>query len=113
MGKINLVVFDLSGTTVQDDNTVAKSLHQAAVEYDLDVPLEAFEKTIGTNKIHLYQYMIARSRGQQVTFEAFEQHNFPDLLEEANLIFRRYSEIMLAYYKNHVAAMPGAATDLL
>ena len=108
MGKIKLVVFDLSGTTVQDDNAVAKSLHQAAVEYGLEVALDEFEKTIGTNKIHLYQYMIARSRGQQVNFEAFEQYNFPDLLEEANLIFHRYSEIMLAYYQNHVAAMAGA-----
>ena len=57
--SIELVVFDLSGTTVEDDNAVAKSLYTAAQEFNLDVSLEDFEKTIGTNKIHLYQYMIA------------------------------------------------------
>ena len=108
MSKIKLVVFDLSGTTVEDDNAVAKSLHQAAQECGLDVPLEDFEKTIGTNKIHLYQYMIARSQGKDVQFEDFEKYNFPEILEEANKIFERYSVIMLDYYRKNVRPLPGA-----
>jgi len=108
MSKIKLVVFDLSGTTVEDDNAVAKSLHQAAVEFGLGVDLIEFQRTIGTNKIHLYQYMIARNRGQKVVFEEFEKYNFPDIQDEAMKIFHRYSEIMLDYYRRHVSAMPGA-----
>lgn len=106
--KIKLVVFDLSGTTVEDDNAVAKSLHQAAVEYGLPVTLEAFQKTIGTNKIHLYQYMIAQHKGQSVKFADFEKYAFPDLEAEAMKLFGRYSEIMLDYYRNYVTAMPRA-----
>lgn len=108
MGKISLVIFDLSGTTVYDDNAVAKSLFEAAKEFELDVILEDFEKTIGTNKIHLYQFMIARSKGKQVSIEDFEKYDFPDLHKEAMVIFERYSEIMIDYYKNNVKAMPGA-----
>lgn len=108
MKNIKMIVFDLSGTTVEDDNAVAKSLHQAAIEYGLQLPLSEFEKTIGTNKIHLYQYHIARNKGQQIEFEDFERKSFPDLYEEATKIFGRYSVIMLDYYKNNIKAMPGA-----
>lgn len=108
MQNIKMIVFDLSGTTVEDDNAVAKSLHQASAEHGLKVPLSEFEKTIGTNKIHLYQYHIALNRGQKIDFEDFEKKSFPDLLEEAMVIFNRYSVIMLDYYKNHIRAMEGA-----
>lgn len=33
MSKISMVVFDLSGTTVSDDNAVAKSLYEAYLMY--------------------------------------------------------------------------------
>lgn len=102
-----MVVFDLSGTTVEDDNAVAKSLHQAAVEYGLQLPLIEFEKTIGTNKIHLYQYLIAKSMGRNIGFEDLERKSFPDLYEEALKIFERYSVIMLNYYKENVKPIPG------
>lgn len=108
MSKVKLVVFDLSGTTVQDDNAVAKSLFEAAQEFNLGVTLEDFEKTIGTNKIHLYQYMIAKNRGIDVRFEEFEKYNFPDILDEAMVVFKRYSEIMINYYLTNTEAMEGA-----
>jgi len=107
MKKNKLVVFDLSGTTVEDDNAVAKSLHQAAIEYGLQVPLCEFEKTIGTNKIHLYQYHLALSKGQTIGFEDFERTKFPELEDEAMKIFERYSVIMLDYYNHHVKAISG------
>ena len=108
MDKIQLIVFDLSGTTVQDDNAVAKCLHQAAREFGLDVSLADFERTIGTNKIRLYQYMIAKTQGKDVQIERLEQYHFPEYESEAMEIFRAYSKIMIAYYEQHVAAMPGA-----
>ncbi|MEO1010212.1 MAG: HAD family hydrolase [Bacteroidota bacterium] len=108
MKNVKLVVFDLSGTTVEDDNAVAKSLHQAAVEYGLNVPLGTFQKTIGTNKIHLYQYLIAQSKGETVALEDFEKYDFPHLLKEAMALFNNYSVIMLNYYHRHVKAMTGA-----
>jgi len=108
MSKIKLVVFDLSGTTVEDDNAVAKSLHQASVEHGLSVPLEDFEKSIGTNKIHMYQYLIARSRGRELDFADLEKQQNHEFHEEAMQLFDRYAVIMLNYYNKQVQAMPGA-----
>lgn len=108
MTKIKLVIFDLSGTTVEDDNAVAKSLHQAAQEYGLDVPLIEFQKTIGTNKIHLFQFMIARGKGVDVTIDEFEKYDFPEIYTEAKKIFDSYSIIMLDYYRKNARAMSGA-----
>jgi len=108
MSKIKLVVFDLAGTTVEDDKAVAGCLHKAALEFGLHVDLDDFQKTIGTNKIHLYQYMIARDRGQDVSFADLEKNDFPELYAEAHQIFERYSVIMLDHYRNEVKPMPGA-----
>lgn len=108
MKNIKMIIFDLSGTTVEDYNAVAKSLHQASVEHGLNVPLSEFEKTIGTNKIHLYQYHIGLNRGQKIEFQDFELKSFPDLLEEAMVVFNRYSVIMLDYYKHNIRPMSGA-----
>lgn len=108
MKKINLVVFDLSGTTIEDENAVAKSLYTAACEFNLPVTLREFEESIGTNKIHLYQYMIARSRGKDVHLEDLEKYSFQDIEKEAMIIFQRYSEIMIDYYRENVRALEGA-----
>lgn len=108
MGKISLIVFDLSGTTVSDDNAVAKCLYEGAKHHGLDVTIEDFEKTIGTNKIRLYEFMIARANGKQVSIEHLEQYRFPEYHEEALVVFDHYSALMVNYYKNEVKPMPGA-----
>lgn len=105
---LKLVICDLSGTTVEDDNAVAKCLHQAAQEFGLPVTLEAFQRSIGTNKIHLYQYMIAQSRGEDLTIDQLEKKRYPELEAEAMRLFERYTEIMIAYYETQVRPMPGA-----
>lgn len=107
MYKTKLAIFDLSGTTVEDDNAVAKSLYKAAKEHGLNVSLEDFEKSIGTNKIHLYQYMIAKTKGQNVKIEDFEKYEFPEILEEAMLIFNTYTDIMISYYKENIRPIEG------
>ena len=64
MSKIKMVMFDLSGTTVYDDTGVRDCLYKAAVEFKLKTTPEEILLHMGTNKIHLYQYLIARSRGK-------------------------------------------------
>lgn len=108
MGKIKLVVFDLSGTTVRDDNAVARCLHQSAKKFGINTTIADFQKTIGTNKIKLFEFMIARDSGYQVSIEQFETYQFPAYHERAIEIFNDYSKRMLDYYNNHVREMPGA-----
>ncbi len=108
MKQLKLIVFDLSGTTVYDDNAVAKCLCTAANHHGLNVTVDEFEKTIGTNKIHLYEFMLARKHGENISIGELERVRFSEYHEEALQIFDHYSELMVAYYQNEVQAMPGA-----
>ena len=104
----SLVVFDLSGTTVSDDNAVAKCLFQAGLHFGLKATLEDFEKTIGTNKIHLYEHMLAQDNGLDVSIGSLETQRFPQFHDKALEIFDHYSVLMVSFYRNEVKAMPGA-----
>lgn len=106
--RIQMVVFDLSGTTIADDNAVARCLHRAAVANGLDTPLSVFEQTIGTNKIHLYAFLLARAAGADIGIERLEQVRFPEHHDRALEIFRHYSQLMIAHYETGTLAMPGA-----
>ena len=77
MSKISMVMFDLSGTTVYDDTGVRDCLYKAAQEYDLDTTPDEILLHMGTNKIHLYQFLIARSQGQDIDFKDFEKIQDP------------------------------------
>ena len=107
MGKISMIMFDLSGTTVHDDTGVRDCLYKAAVEFGLETTPEEILLHMGTNKIHLYQFLIARSQGKEVEIEDFERRIFPETREEAVKVFDRYSEIMCNHYKNEVREIPG------
>lgn len=104
-----MVMFDLSGTTVHDDTGVRDCLHQAAVEFGLPVTPEEILLHMGTNKIHLYQYLIARSQGKPVDFRDFEKYQDPSTLEVATRVFHRYEEIMIRHYRTEVKEVPGAS----
>jgi len=108
LSKIKLVVFDLSGTTVYDDNAVAKCLYEGALKFGINTTIEDFQKTIGTNKIRLYEFMIARDMGYTVSIEQLESLSFPEFNKQAMKVFDYYSGLMVEYYRHEVRAMPGA-----
>ena len=83
MGKISMVMFDLSGTTVYDDTGVRDCLFQAAQEYNLKTTPEEILYNMGTNKIHLYQFLIARQMGKKIDIEDFEKIKDPETYEQA------------------------------
>jgi len=107
--KIKLAVFDLAGTTIRDDHGVRDCLHQAAREFNLQTTPDEIQLHMGTNKIHLYQFLIAKAQGAKVEFRDFEKMESPETLEFATKIFHRYEEIMIAYYRREVLEIPGAA----
>ena len=109
MGKISMVMFDLSGTTVYDDTGVRDCLYKAAQEYKLNTTPDEILLHMGTNKIHLYQFLIARSQGKKIDIEDFEKIKDPDTYEEAVTVFNRYTQIMIDHYHNEVKEVPGAS----
>ena len=109
MNKVSMVMFDLSGTTVFDDTGVRDCLYKAAVEFDLKTTPDEILLNMGTNKIHLYQFLISKSQGKNLSIEDFEKLKDPKTYEEAKKIFDRYTEIMIEHYRNNVKEVPGAA----
>jgi len=109
MGKISMVMFDLSGTTVQDDTGVRDCLYQAAVEFGLDTTPEEILLHMGTNKIHLYQFLIAREQGTKIDIKNLERIKDPGSYERAKEVFDRYQEIMIEHYRKNVQEVPGAS----
>jgi len=95
MGKISMVMFDLSGTTVYDDTGVRDSLYKAAVEFKIKTTPDEIMFNMGTNKIHLYQFLIARQMGKKIDIEDFEKIKDPETYEPAKKVFDRYQQIML------------------
>jgi phosphonatase-like hydrolase len=109
MERIRLVIFDLSGTTVEDDTGVGECLYRAADEFDLRTSRDEILTHLGTNKIHLYQYLIARRQGRQISLAEFEREQDPETQAEARRIFDRYQELMIAHYRAHCREIPGAS----
>jgi phosphonatase-like hydrolase len=109
MSKISMVMFDLSGTTVYDDTGVRDCLYKAAQEFKLNTTPEEILLNMGTNKIHLYQFLISRARGKKIGIEDFEKMKDPDTYEEAVTVFNRYTKIMIDHYHNEVKEVPGAS----
>lgn len=109
MKNLKLAVFDLAGTTIQDDHGVRDCLYQAAQEHHLPSSPEEIQLHMGTNKIRLYQFLIARAQGARTDFREFEKFESPETLELATQVFHRYEEIMIAYYRQEVREIPGAA----
>ena len=103
-----MAMFDLAGTTIRDDNGVRDCLHQAALEFQLPATPDEIQLHMGTNKIHLYQYLIAKASGARLDFRDFEKTQSPETRALAEKIFHRYEEIMLAYYHREVREIPGA-----
>ena len=109
MSKISMVMFDLSGTTVHDDTGVRDCLYRAAQEFDLNTTSDEILLHMGTNKIHLYQFLLARSKGKKIGIEDFEKIRDPDTYDDAVKIFNRYTELMIGHYRKEVREVPGAS----
>lgn len=109
MAKVSMVMFDLSGTTVEDDMGVRDCLYQAAVEHGLETTPDEILYHMGTNKIHLYQFLLARQAGRQIDIREFESTKDPSTLDEALKIFDRYTGLMVAHYRTKTREVQGAA----
>lgn len=109
MNPIRMVMFDLSGTTVADDSGVRDCLFRAAEEHGLQTTPDEILYHMGTNKIHLYQFLLARQQGQALSIQDFALAQDPATREKALAVFDRYQELMVQHYRNHVEEIPGTS----
>ncbi len=110
MPAVRMVMFDLAGTTIRDDNCVAECLYRAAQESGLDCSLEDIQQNIGTNKRDLYRMLICRSRGGVATLADLGQVSVSS--DEARLAedtFQLYERYMLEHYAHEIQEVPGTS----
>jgi phosphonatase-like hydrolase len=110
MPRISLVVFDLAGTTVHDDDFVTRCLYEGARQVGLATSCAEIGRNIGTNKRHLYRWLIARGRGADLLLEQMGTARLDDAGERlADEAFRRYEQEMIALYRSECREVDGTS----
>ncbi|MFW0718170.1 HAD-IA family hydrolase [Pedobacter sp. N23S346] len=103
--SIKLVVFDMAGTTVKDENKVTQTFKNALQEYGYDVsdqiinPLMGYKKIVAITKmLHLYEADLSKITS--------------DLIHQIHETFVR---LMIEYYQqaDFLEALPNAESTLL
>lgn len=98
MGPIQLVVFDLAGTTIEDDGAVLTCLVETAQAYDLPGTPDELNALMGMNKREVFGLLAARL------------HPADAALAErlADTALETFIGKMKAAYERHLAPIPGA-----
>ena len=85
--SVKLVVFDLAGTTVKDNNDVGKAFQAALSKYGYVVPLNKINPIMGYEKNEaiakiLYAHEPETSKMTEEIFELYEKHGGDDYIGE-------------------------------
>src|SRR5262245_26215050 len=97
MRDVELVVFDLAGTTIQDTGQVAGAFTAALQSYGVAVPAEELRAWRGASKREALRHFLGRRPGDE---------GRPDRLEQVYAAFRDHLRHRLA--SEGVRAVPGA-----
>jgi phosphonatase-like hydrolase len=99
MSSIQLVVFDIAGTTVRDNGHVANAFISAFRDFDLEMPVAEVKKVMGFRKIDA----IALLLGQFAP-----EYKDDDILIDR--IHTRFIDTMIDFYRNdeELASFPNA-----
>jgi phosphonatase-like hydrolase len=95
MSSIQLVVFDIAGTTVRDNGSVAEAFMAAFRDFDLEVPVEEVKKVMGFRKIEAVGRLLKKF---------YPEHQDDDVLIDR--IHVRFIDRMIAFYRNDMALAP-------
>ena len=110
MNAIQLVVFDIAGTTVRDRGNVGDSFVAAFHEYGFDLPREEVEKFMGFRKMDAIRMLLDKFYPGSVSGPSSEGGVMvrPDALIDG--IHSRFTERMIAFYQGdgQLEALPHA-----
>ena len=99
MSSIELVVFDIAGTTVRDNGSVADAFIAAFRDFGFEMPQEEVQKVMGFRKIDAIALLLAKFAPAHKDDE-----------ELIDRIHTRFIDTMIAFYKDDqdLAAFPHA-----
>lgn len=95
MSTIQLVVFDIAGTTVKDGGHVADSFISAFHEYGFDIPQEEVKKVMGFRKIDAIRLLLDKFAGHD-----------PDGETLIPQIHDRFIQHMISFYDSYPQLQP-------
>ena len=100
MGKIKMVVFDMAGTTVKDENEVEKCFVEAAESTGLKYSVEEIVSMMGWSK--------------RLVFETLWKKNLPDadentISDKTDTSYEKFKDVLEKHYKTE-AVMPTVGT---
>ncbi len=98
MGPVELVVFDMAGTTVQDDGMVLKCLVDTVHTYDLPGNSKELNDLMGMNKREVFA-MLASQKYPRDSVQ---------VERVADQALTTFIQKMKAAYEQHLAPIPGA-----
>jgi phosphonatase-like hydrolase len=98
MGPIQLVVFDLAGTTIDDQGIVLECFVETVRAYDLPGTPEELNDLMGLNKREVFGMLAGR--------KFFPRS--PESEQLADMALANFVERMSASYEHHLAPIPGA-----
>jgi len=85
---VELIVFDIAGTTVKDNGEIASAFQSALKEYGYDVPVIKINPLMGYKKTEAIQKMLTE-------YEPQEDKITEELI---SIIHKRFLELMIHYY---------------
>lgn len=95
MSAIQLVVFDIAGTTVRDNGNVAESFITAFRDYGFTMPVDEVKKVMGFRKMDAIVLLLEKfAPGQQEDEELVER------------IHSRFIDNMIEFYRNDQTLSP-------
>lgn len=104
--SVKLVVFDIAGTTVKDNNNVSEAFRSALAKHEIHIPLEKINPLMG------YEKKLAIS-------EILKAHSSLEPAEITttliDLIYTQFVQLMISHYQQaeEVSALPGVEQTFL
>jgi len=102
MSSIQLVVFDIAGTTVRDKGNVAEAFIAAFTDYGITIPVAEVKKVMGFRKMDAVVLLLEK-------FGAGKKPFFPDMEDAEELagrIHMRFIDRMIEFYRNDETLAP-------
>ena len=102
MSSIQLVVFDIAGTTVRDKGNVAEAFIAAFTDYGITIPVAEVKKVMGFRKMDAVVLLLEK-------FGAGKKPFFPDMEDAGELagrIHMRFIDRMIEFYRNDETLAP-------
>src|ERR1700753_963186 len=95
MSSIQLVVFDIAGTTVRDNGSVADAFIAAFRDFGFDIPQDEVKKVMGFRKIEAVSLLLGKF---------YPEHKNDEVLIDR--IHTLFIDKMISFYRNDETLAP-------